>query len=653
MEKTNYGTIKPTSITDEMRRSYLDYAMSVIVARAIPDAKDGLKPVHRRVLYAMHKLGLSHTSSYKKCARIVGEVIGKYHPHGDAAAYETLVRMGQDFSLRYPLVDGQGNFGSIDGDSPAAMRYTEARLTKIADEMLHDLDKETVDFIDNFDGSEQEPQTLPAKPPNLLLNGGDGIAVGMATRIPPHNLGEIIDALVFIIENAKVKQLDGETVRQLKSTNLSAQADRQTDQPSNRFEIESDTTIEQLTQFVHGPDFPTGAIIYGQKDILQAYETGRGSILMRAKTEIVEKKAGRSASSAGKFQIAVLELPYQQNKALLVAKIAELVNDGKIKDIADLRDESDRSGLKIAIDLKSGATPQRVLNLLFKYTPMQQAYHINMVALVNNEPKTLNLKQALLEYLSHRQVVVVRRINFELKKARQREHILQGLKIALSNLDAVIETIKKSKDSEVARTNLVKKFSLTEIQAQAILDMQLKRLAALERQKILDELAEITALIEKLTSILASPKKIMKVIKDELIELKEKYGDERRTKVVKGKPGEFAEEELTKNEPVIVTLTRGGYIKRVPITTYRTQGRGGKGVTGGKLKEEDVVAEVLTTMTHDEILFFTNKGRVFSSRVYDIPEAGRTARGQALVNLIGLEANERVLSVLPMKAGGE
>ena len=372
---------------------------------------------------------------------------------------------------------------------------------------------------------------------------------------------------------------------------------------------------------------------------MQAYETGRGSILMRAKTEIHEKKDG-------KFQIAVTELPYQQNKALLVAKIAELVNEGKIKDIADLRDESDRNGMKIAIDLKTSTTPQRVLNLLFKYTPMQQAYHVNMVALVNNEPKTLNLKQALLEYLCHRQIVVVRRINYELKRAQEREHILQGLKIALSNLDAVIETIKKSKDSEMARTNLVKKFSLTEIQAQAILDMQLKRLAALERQKILDELAEITALIEKLTSVLASPKKIMKVIKDELTKLKEKYGDERRTKVVKGKPGEFAEEELIKNEPVIVTLTRGGYIKRVPITTYRTQGRGGKGVTGGKLKEEDVIAEVLTTMTHDEILFFTNKGRVFSSRIYDIPEAGRTARGQALVNLIGLETNERVLSVL-------
>ena len=629
-KKTPYGLVKPTSITDEMRRSYLDYAMSVIVARAIPDAKDGLKPVHRRVLYAMHKLGLSHASSYKKCARIVGEVIGKYHPHGDAAAYETLVRMAQDFSLRYPLVDGQGNFGSVDGDSPAAMRYTEARLTKIADELLLDLDKETVDFGDNFDGSEQEPQVLPAKLPNLLLNGGDGIAVGMATRIPPHNLNELIDALIYIIDNAKLKTAE--------PTPASASGGSKPPTPL-QFEVESETTVEDLLKFVKGPDFPTGGIIYGQKDILQAYETGRGSILMRAKTEILEKKDG-------KFQIAVTELPYQQNKALLVAKIAELVNEGKIKDIADLRDESDRNGMKIAIDLKTGTTPQRVLNLLFKYTPMQQAYHVNMVALVNNEPKTLNLKQVLLEYLCHRQIVVVRRINFELKKAKEREHILQGLKIALSNLDAVIETIKKSKDSEMARTNLVKKFSLTEIQAQAILDMQLKRLAALERQKILDELAEITALIEKLTSVLASPKKIMKVIKDELTKLKEKYGDERRTKVVKGKPGEFAEEELIKNEPVIVTLTRGGYIKRVPITTYRTQGRGGKGVTGGKLKEEDVIAEVLTTMTHDEILFFTNKGRVFSSRIYDIPEAGRTARGQALVNLIGLETNEKVLSVL-------
>ncbi len=637
MQKTPYGLVKPTSITDEMRRSYLDYAMSVIVARAIPDAKDGLKPVHRRVLYAMHKLGLSHASAYKKCARIVGEVIGKYHPHGDAAAYETLVRMAQDFSLRYPLVDGQGNFGSIDGDSPAAMRYTEARLTKIADELLLDLEKETVDFGDNFDGSEQEPLVLPAKLPNLLLNGGDGIAVGMATRIPPHNLSEIVDALVHIIDNAKLKTAE--------PTPASASGGPKPPTPL-RFDIENDTTVETLTQFVKGPDFPTGGIIYGQKDILQAYETGRGSILMRAKTEIVEKKDG-------KFQIAVTELPYQQNKALLVAKIAELVNDGKIKDIADLRDESDRNGMKIAIDLKTSTTPQRVLNLLFKFTPMQQAYHVNMVALSDNEPKTLNLKQALLEYLCHRQIVIVRRINFELRKAKEREHILQGLKIALSNLDAVIETIRKSKNSEIARINLVKKFSLTEIQAQAILDMQLKRLAALERQKILDELAEITALIEKLSSILASPAKIMKVIKDELIELKQKYGDERRTKVVKGKPGEFAEEQLIKNEPVIVSLTRGGYIKRVPITTYRTQGRGGKGVTGGRLKEEDVIAEVLTTMTHDEILFFTNRGRVFSSRVYDIPEAGRTARGQSLVNLIGLESGEKVLSVLSMKANSD
>lgn len=631
MEKTKFGLVKPTPITDEMKRSYLDYAMSVIVARALPDVRDGLKPVHRRILYAMHKLGLSAGSTHKKCARIVGETIGKYHPHGDAAVYEALVRMGQDFSLRYPLIAPQGNFGSIDGDPPAAMRYTEARLAKIAEELLLDLDKETVDFIDNFDGSEQEPAILPSKLPNLLLNGSDGIAVGMATTIPPHNLGEVADALVFLLDNLRINPLP-----------VSSSSPSSPSQPSLvNFEIDTGVTTQLLMQYIKGPDFPTGGVIYDQKEVLIAYETGRGRILTRGVAEIKEKKGGR-------FQIIISEIPYQQNKALLVAKIAALVQEKKIDDVADLRDESDRNGLQIAIDLKQTANPQKVLNQLFKYTALQSAYHLNMVVLVNGEPKTLNLKQVLLEYLRHRQLMVMRRTAFELKRAQERAHILEGYKIALDNLDAVIETIRKAKDQEVAKTNLIKNFALTEIQAQAILDLQLKRLTALDRQKILEELKETLALIEKLKSILSSPQKVLAVIKNEFLEIKEKYQDARRTKIIKGKPNEFSEEDLIKNEETIIILSRGGYIKRLPLSTYRTQGRGGKGVTGASLKEEDAILAVTTAMTHNEILFFTNQGRVFSRRVYDIPEASRTARGQALVNLIGIEQNEKVNSILTL-----
>lgn len=623
MEKTEFGLVKPTPITEEMKRSYLDYAMSVIVTRAIPDVKDGLKPVHRRVLYAMHKLGLGASSSYKKTARIVGETIGKYHPHGDAAVYDTLVRLAQDFSMRYPLIDGQGNFGSVDGDPAAAMRYTEARLTRICEELLLDLDKNTVNFIDNFDGSEREPRVLPAKLPNLLINGTDGIAVGMATKIPPHNLGEVIDALGYLIDSIKITPSSPSSPSQ------------------SSFTLDSPTTVGELVKFIHGPDFPTGGAIFDQQAILSAYETGRGGILLRGKVEIFESKKGR-------FQIIITELPYQQNKALLVARIAALINEKKITDVADLRDESDREGIRVVLDLKASANPQKILNQLYRFTPLAQMYHFNLVTLVDDTPKTLNLKQILLEYLKHRQTVVVRRAQFELEKAKSREHILQGYKIALNNLDEVIKTIRQAANQETAKQQLVKKFKLTEIQAQAILDLQLKRLTALDRQQILDELKAMQKLIQELSELISSPQKIMALIKKELLELKGKYADQRRTQVVKGRPGEVAVEDLIKVEPVIITLSRGGYIKRCPINTYRAQGRGGKGVAGSALKEEDIISDILTASTHDEILFFTNKGRVFSCRVYDIPEAGRTARGQALVNLIGLEQNEKVSSVLTM-----
>jgi len=611
--------------------------MSVIVARAIPDVKDGLKPSHRRTLYAMHRLGLSHGSAFKKCARIVGEVLGKYHPHGDMAAYDTLVRLAQDFSMRYPLVWGQGNFGSVDGDPPAHMRYTEAKLQAISEELLADLDKETVDFIPNFDATEEEPVVLPANLPNLLLNGTDGIAVGMATKIPPHNLSEVIDALSFIIDNLKLTPLaDEDNPHPFNILNLPYIPNPP---KVSNFSLDSEATTEQLMQFVKGPDFPTGAQIYGTKDLLEAYSTGRGSILVRAKAEVIENKNNR-------FQIIVTEIPYQQNKSTLIAQIADLVKDKRVEEISDLRDESSRLGMRIAIDLKASAAPQRVLNQLYKFSSMQQAYHFNMMALVDNEPKTLTLKIALLEYLKHRKNVIIRRTLFDLKKAYERGHILEGLKIALDNLDEVIETIKKSKDADTAKNSLMTKFKLTEIQSIAILDLQLRRLAALERQKILDELRAIKETIKKLETLLTSPTSLMSLVKNELLTIKEKYADPRRTKISKNRPGEFSEEELIVEEKVIITLSKSGYIKRLPLDTYRRQGRGGKGVTGASLKEEDVVIHLLTASTHDTIYFFTNLGRVFSTRVYELPETSRQARGQAVVNIIGLGGNEKVANVL-------
>ncbi len=647
------GKIRDVSITEEMEKSYLDYAMSVIVARALPDVRDGLKPVQRRILYAMKGLGLSSISPYKKSARIVGEVIGKYHPHGDQAVYDAMVRLAQDFSLRYPMVQGQGNFGSIDGDPPAHMRYTEARLTKIAAEMLVHLDKNTVNFNENFDGSETEPEVLPAKLPYLLANGVDGIAVGMATKIPPHNLGEIIDALLFILANSKLTNYPDLAALTEEDPDLSARYAtffEQYDQDApyfrkpkvQHFKLDaSEIDVDQLMEFIPGPDVPTGGEIYYRKAIHETYNTGKGRILIRAKTNIAETKQG-------KMQIEITELPYQQNKAVLIAQIANLAKEGKIDSISDLRDESDRKGMKIVVELKRGANPQRTLNLLYKYTPMQQNFHVNMVALENNTPRLMPLKAILLAHLKHRQEVTVRRISHELINALHRGHILEGLKIALDNLDAVIETIRKSKDADVARLNLMKNFKLTEIQANAILEMQLRRLAALEREKILNEYEEVLSTIRNYEQILAEPKQVIAIIREELEELKNNHVDPRRTKVYKGQPGEISDEELIKKEETILLLSRGGYIKRVSPQSFRTQGRGGKGVSGGKLKEEDVIQLVKYANTHDVALFFTNKGRVFSKRVWEVPEASRTSRGTPIVNFVGVDQDETVTNILTL-----
>ncbi|MEX0621589.1 MAG: DNA gyrase subunit A [Candidatus Woykebacteria bacterium] len=598
----NIGQIQPIEITEEMQRSYLDYAMSVIVSRALPDVKDGLKPVHRRILYAMHGLGLTSDSKYRKSATVVGEVLGKYHPHGDAPVYDALVRLAQDFAMRIPLIDGQGNFGSIDGDPPAAMRYTEARMAKIASEMLADIDKNTVDFVDNFDGTKKEPIPLPAKVPNLLVNGSAGIAVGMATNIPPHNLNEVCDAITHLINNPE-------------------------------------SNIEDLMNFIKGPDFPTGGAIFDINEIRSAYASGKGKVVMRAKAEIEEDRSG-------KFNIIVSQLPYQVNKAQLVARIASLVKEKKLEGISDLRDESDRTGMRIAIELKRDARPRALLNNLYKYTAMQLAFNVNTVALVDGIPLTLTLKQVLTEYIRHRQQIVTRRTQFELDAAKNRAHILEGLKIALDHLDAVIETIRKSKDADTARINLMKRFKFTEIQATAILDMQLRRLAALERQKIEDEYKEILKTIGYLEDLLSSPKKILAVIEKELLDLKEKYGDERRTRVYAQPVGDFSEEDLIPSEQVIVTITKGGYIKRSPMSAFRTQGRGGKGVSGVSMKEEDTVADIFSANTHDSLMFFTNKGRVFQIKVYELPEGSRYSKGAAIVNLINLEQSEAVTSIL-------
>ncbi len=630
----NIGQIKPVEITQEVKKSYLDYAMSVIVARALPDVRDGLKPVHRRILYTMHQMGLTHNAKHTKSAKIVGETMGKYHPHGDIAIYDTLVRLAQDFSMRYPLVDGQGNFGSVDGDPPAAMRYTEARLAPIAQELLADLEKNTVEMRDNFDATLKEPVFLPAKIPNLLLMGSEGIAVGMATKIPPHNLKEVVDALIFMIQKGKIITPKTEIKKiELSEENLAEAA--------LQARFESPTTTEELLKFIKGPDFPTRAAVYNKQDILQAYSSGRGAVIIRGKATIEETKNN-------KFRIVISEIPYQVNKSQLVAKIASLVKERKIDGVGEIRDESDRHGLRIVLDLKKSAKPRSILNNLYKHTPLQTSFPFNMVALVEGVPQTLNLKQILEEFIRHRQKVVIRRTAFDLETAKNRIHILEGLKIALDNLDAVIQTIKKSSTVEVARSNLMKKFSLSEIQAQAILEMQLRRLAALERKKIEDEYKQVSKLIEYLTGLLMDPKKILKVIIGELLELGEKYGDPRRTKVYPQAVEEFSEEDLIPKEKCLVTITRSGYIKRLPPGTYRTQRRGGKGVSGMKTKETDEILYLFPCETHDNILFFSNKGRVFSARAWDIPEGSRQAKGQAVINLINIDQGETIQAVLPI-----
>jgi DNA gyrase subunit A len=602
IKPSDIGQVNPRTIEREMEESYLDYAMSVIVMRALPDVRDGLKPVHRRILYAMSELGLRPGSKFRKSAAVVGEVLAKYHPHGDVAVYDSMVRMAQDFAMRYPLIDGQGNFGSMDGDSPAAMRYTEARMMAISEEMLADLDKDTVDWMDNYDATRKEPKVLPAKAPQLLLNGTLGIAVGMATDIPPHNLGEVVDATIKLID-------------------------------------EPDSTTEDLLEFIKGPDFPTGGFIYDWNAIKQTYATGKGPIVMRARTEIVEEK--------GAHRIIVTEIPYRVNKASLLEQFAELVRDKKIEGIRDLRDESDKDGVRIVIDLKKDALPNKLLNQLFKYTSLQETFHVNMLALVDGiEPQVLNLKNILEYYIKHRKEVIVRRTQFDLNKAKERAHILEGLKKALDHIDAIISTIKKSETTEEAHASLMSKFKLSDKQASAILVMQLRALAGLERKKIDDELKEKRKLIAELEDLLKSPKKIMGVIKTELTELKDKYGNERKTTLVKTPIGEFKAEDLIPEEQAIVIITKSGYVKRVPPDTYKSQGRGGKGVIGMTTKEEDVVEWLNTTNTHDDILFFTTKGRAFQTKVYELPEGSRVARGQALVNFLDLPNDEKVSSVL-------
>lgn len=619
------GKIQPSEIVTEMQKSYMDYAMSVIVARALPDVRDGLKPVHRRILYAMHQAGLHHSSKYKKSATVVGDVLGKYHPHGDSSVYEALVRLAQDFSMRYTLVDGQGNFGSIDGDPAAAMRYTECRLDSIADEMLLDIEKETVDFIPNFDGSIPEPVYLPAKLPNLLLMGSEGIAVGMATKIPPHNLTELVDAIIFLISKA--------TIDKKATTTVTAEGE------SKKFGMSFDVTLEDLMNFVQGPDFPTAGAIYDINEIRNAYSTGKGKIVMRGKAEIEEIGNGKS-------MIAITELPYQVNKANLVAKIADLVKDKRLEGISDLRDESDRRGIRVVVELKRDAQPNKVLNNLYKYTELQSTFPMNVVALVDGTPRTLTLREILEEYLKHRHDVIYRRSEFELKEAKAREHILEGLKIAVDHIDEVIAIIKKAKDADDAKAKLMARFKLSEIQATAILDMQLRKLAALERQKIEDELAMIRETIAYLEDLLAHPEKVLKVIKEELTKLKEKYGDNRKTRVYKSKVGELSDEQLIANEETIITMTETGYIKRVPRTTFKLQERGGKGVIGMTTKEEDAIDRLVSAQTHDNMLFFTEKGKVYQVRVWDIPEASRQSKGQAVVNLINIESSEKVTSML-------
>ncbi|PIR06808.1 MAG: DNA gyrase subunit A [Candidatus Komeilibacteria bacterium CG11_big_fil_rev_8_21_14_0_20_36_20] len=603
LKHNNQGKVEPLSIVEEMRNSYIDYAMSVIVARALPDVRDGLKPVHRRILYAMWSLGLKHSSKFRKSATVVGEVLGKYHPHGDVAVYDSMVRMAQDFAMRYPLVNGQGNFGSMDGDNAAAMRYTEAKLEDLAEELMLDIEKNTVDFIPNYDGSHKEPKVMPAKLPNLLLNGATGIAVGMATNIPPHNLGELIEAITFLIDSPN-------------------------------------STVDELMEYVHGPDFPTGGVIYNIEDIRAAYATGRGGIVMRGEAEIVENKADQ-------FQIIVSSVPYQVNKATLLERIATLVKDKKIDGIRDLRDESNKDGVRIVIELKKEAYPKKILNNLYKHTQLQEKFHVNMLALLDGlQPRVLNLKNILEEYIKHRQEVVVRRTQFDLDKAKDRAHILEGLKKALDKIDAVIKIIKASKDKEVAKVNLIKKFKLTERQAVAILEMKLQSLANLERLKIENELKEKLKLINSLSAILKSKTKVLQIIKDELTNLKNKFADERRTKVVKSAVDQMTVKDLIPNEAAVITITHDGYIKRLSPENFRTQTRGGKGVMGLTTKEQDEVELFFTTNTHADLMFFTTRGRVFQLKAYEVPQLSRTAKGQNIVNFLQLSPEEKVSSVL-------
>jgi DNA gyrase subunit A len=601
------GTVQSVDIDSQMRNAYLDYAMSVIMSRALPDARDGLKPVHRRILYAMHDMGIRANSAYKKSARIVGEVLGKYHPHGDAAVYDAMARLVQDFSMRYPLVDGQGNFGSVDGDAPAAMRYTEARLAALAEEMLADIDKDTVDFTDNFDGSLQEPLVLPSRLPNLLLNGASGIAVGMATNIPPHNLKELVAALHYLID----------------------QYDRIDEIPS-----------EDLLRFIPGPDFPTGGVIVGTEGILQAYSTGRGRIVLRGLAHIEEMSGGR-------HRIVITEIPYQLNKTSLLERIAELAREDRLE-ISDLRDESDRRGMSIVVELRRGAQPKKVLNQLYKYTALQSTYGVQLLALVEGEPRLLSLKRALQLFIEHRRQVIERRSRFELEKARARAHILEGLLIALAHLDDVIQTIRQSPDADVAKERLMSRFSLSERQAQAILDLQLRRLAALERQKIEDEQKETLERIAYLEDLLANPKKVLSVIRDDLDELAEKYGDERRTHIAGEARESFSEADLVPDEPVLVSITQRGYIKRMAAKAFRAQGRGGRGVAGHATREEDEILMLLPARTLDTLLFFSSRGKIYSEKAYQIPDADRTARGIPIVNVLSLEAGETITAAVPV-----
>ena len=600
------GNVSQREIVTELKESYIDYAMSVIVARALPDVRDGLKPVHRRILYAMMDSGLRSNTKHRKSMAVVGEVLKSYHPHGDTAVYESLVRMAQDFNMRYTLVDGQGNFGSIDGDGAAAARYTECRLSKIGDETLQDIEKDTVNFIDNYDGTTKEPTVLPSPMPQLLLNGSLGIAVGMATNIPPHNLTEVSDALVYMLDHPKAE-------------------------------------TEDLFQFIQGPDFPTGGIIYDQKEIISAYSQGKGSILMRGKADVVEKKDGAE-------QIIITEIPYQVLKSTLVEDLANLVTEKKVEGIKDIRDLSDREGMRIVIDIKRGFQPQRILNRLYKFTNLQKSFHLNLLALVDGiQPEILSLSDVLTYFIKHREEVVTRRTKFDLEKAKERAHILEGLMIALNNIDEVIKTIKKSKDRDEARENLIKKFKLTERQAVAILEMRLQTLAGLERKKIEDELKAILESIKDLMAILKSPERLKTIIKKEFLDIKERFGDKRRTKVVKGKLGEITEVDLVPLEDTIVTLTTGGYIKRINPATYKIQKRGGKGIMGMKTMQDDIVEHFLCASTHDNLLFFTDSGKVFQTQVYEIPEGTRVARGRGILNFLELSAEEKVLSLIPME----